>query len=464
MKYITKTALASVKIASDGSVIVSLKSSKEPVCLYFENIEKFAEAVKKKQICAKRWVVSVPDSLCITKIIELPAEGLEQAYKMLEFELSTYLPLPPEELVYGCVPLSRNGTLLNLKVYILKINKLDSLLTKLKSIGITPSKIMVDSVAVGSWFTCDKETDTAEIDLLFGTELLSVLAVKEGNFQGYEEIPLADGTLEDQKEYIADQVGHLAAELPIDKEHVLRIAVRSDIQAQIKSWFGANFKNIEFSEPIDLNVFGKKYHPEKDYTFESVVTQGLLSAAEHTDLKFLNLLGGKTVNIAQRRQFVVNTTVTVLLGVLAVFCLWLNFSVTNWRIHHACGKITKEIAPIKHIAAEVESKRQKVKAIQAQLVNRNQISEIFSQLYQYSPKEIAISQMSYSLKGDTVSVNIKGQADTLSRAFEYSDAMKDSELLNNIQIINAQQIPRPGGSIVEFKADCSIKGNKTQWR
>jgi hypothetical protein len=37
--------------------------------------------------------------------------------------------------------------------------------------------------------------------------------------------------------------------------------------------------------------------------------------------------------------------------------------------------------------------------------------------------------------------------------------MKDSELLSDIQIINAQQIPKLGGSIVEFKAECTIKRN-----
>jgi Tfp pilus assembly protein PilN len=462
MRYVTKTALGSIKITNDNSVIISLKSSNGQSCLYFESIEKFAEAVRKKLIRAKRWIVSVPDNLCISKTVELPAEGLEQAYKMLEFELSTYLPLPVEELVYGCVPLGKNGNILKISVYILKIKTLDSLLARLKSIGIIPSRIMIDSVAVGSWFNHKKESDAAEINLLFDSEHLLLLAVKENNLQRYEQVPLANTNIEDKREYITDQVKHLAAESCHDKQPVLKIASTSDIREKIKDWFTANFGSIEFLKPPILKIFGKKESSEKDHTYESVITQGLLNAAENPQYKFLNLLGGKTLNVAKRRRLVLNTAVTVLFGVLAVFCLWLNFAAVNWRIHHACQKITKEIAPIKHIAADVESKRQKVKAIQTQLSNRDQISEIFSQLYQYSPKEIAISQMSYSSKADTASFNIKGQADTLSRAFEYSNAMKNSSLLNNIQIINAQQIPRPGGSIVEFKADCSIKENKTR--
>jgi len=425
MRYVTKTALAAIKKTGEDSVIVSLKSSNGPACLYFESIDKFAGAVKKRQIRAKRWIVSVPDSLCITKTIELPAEGLEQAYKMLEFELSTYLPLPAEELVYGCVPLGRNENLLKLRVYILKIKTIDGFLERFKSIGIKPS----------------------------------ILSVKDGRLQRYENISFPVGVIEGKRETTTDQINYLVAEISPDRQPVLKIAAANNIRDKIKNWFAADFSNIEFLEPPGLRSFDKGNLTGKNCIYESVITQGLVGSAEDADLKFLNLLGGKTLNTARRRELVINSAVTALFGILAVFCLWLNFAVANWRIHHACRKITRQIAPIEHIAADVESKRQKLKAIQTQLSNRDQITEIFSQFYKYSPKQIAISQMSYSSKIDSASVNIKGQADTLSRAFEYSDAMKDSSLLNNIQIINAQQIPRPGGSIVEFKADCSMKAS-----
>jgi len=459
MKYIIKTNWASVKETSEGSVILSLKSANQSSCLYFENTEKLSEAIRKRQVRVKHWVISVPDSLCITKTIELPAAGVEQAYKMLEFELSSYLPLPAEELVYGCVPVSRNEGLLKVLVYILKLKTLDSFLAKFKSVGIRPSRVMVDSAAIGSWFGRDRNRDTGQINLLFAKENLFVSATKDGTLQKYEEIAIQNGDIQSQRENITDQINHLAAELTSDKQPALKIAANSDIQPEIKNWFEGDYNNIEFIKRPQLESFVKGVLPEKDYTFEAIVSQGLVRAAEDSDFVFLNLLGRNVLKRAGQKQLITNAAATVVLGVFLVLCLWLNFAVMNWRIQRACRKITKEIAPIKNIAADVESKRQKVKAIQTQLANRDQITEIFSQLYKYSPKEIAISQMSYSSKADDASVNIKGQADTLSRAFEYSDAMKESELLNNIQIINAQQIPRPGGSIVEFKAKCTVRGS-----
>jgi hypothetical protein len=272
---------------------------------------------------------------------------------------------------------------------------------------------------------------------------------------------LQDNLFESQQEQIKEELNHFIAEFSIAKEQsILKIAAQKDVQEELKKGFEKSFNAVEFPELPKVSSFvSSSTCPENEYAVESVITQGLLRTAEDSGLMFLNLLPRTTLKRMQQRQTFTNIAVSLALGILVIFSLWLNFAAMNWRIQRACHKINREITPIKHIAAEVESKRQKVRAIQTQLANRRQISDIFSQLYKYSPKEISISQMNYSTKADTASVSIKGQSDTLSRAFEYSDAMKDSVLLNNIQIINAQQIPRPGGSVVEFKAECAVRGN-----
>lgn len=460
MKPTNKTKWASVRMTPTGSVALCLNSNDLSSCLYFENTEELAEAIKKRHLSIKNWIISIPDSLCITKSIELPASDIAQAHKMLEFELSSYLPLPTEELVYGSRFVSKNEGLLKVLVYILKVNILEDILAKYKSIGIRPSKVMIDSVAVQSWFGQDKNRDVAQIDLLFGDKHLFAATAKDGSFRRYDEISLQGRSFENQRELITEEIKHLLAEISTDKHQpVLKIAARGDIKPKIENWFNGDFQKIEFMELPKLNSFSNGTFPKNDLTFEFVLTSGLIKAAEDPDFIFLNLLPRNVLKKARQKQVIINVAVTAVLGVFLVFCLWFNFAAMNWRIQRASQKIIKEITPIKHIAEDVESKRQKVKAIQAQLSNRRQISEIFSQLYEYSPTQISISKMTYLSKGNTASVNIKGQADTLSNAFEYSDAMKDSKLLNNIQIINAQQIPRPGGSIVEFKAECTMRGN-----
>ena len=444
MRYMKKTRFASVKLTAEGSGIVCLKSSGPSSCFYFEKTEELAEAIRKRELRVKNWIVSVPDSLCITKTIELPANDIGQAYKMLEFELSSYLPLPASELVYGCVPISRNGNLLRVSVYILRLTSLEDILEKFKSIGIRPSRVLVDSVAVQGWFGRDKNSSVSEIDLVFGGKHFFAVGGGEVIFDS-----------ESQREEVIEEIEHLSGD---KEESVLKIAAQRDIQAEIKGWFEGKFKRIEFFEVPELDSFLKGVSPGNDFGFESIAGEGLLKVAEESDFMFLNLLPRTVLERASQKHLIANAGVTAGVSVFLVFCLWFNFAVMNWRIERSCEKIAREISPIKHIAAEVESKREKVKAIEAQLSNREEISVIFSNLYKYSPGQISLSQMSYSSKADGSTISLKGQADSLSNAFEYSDAMEESELLNNIQIINVQQIPRPGGSIVEFKAECAIGG------
>ncbi|MHC4743843.1 MAG: hypothetical protein ACYS8Z_18155, partial [Planctomycetota bacterium] len=83
-----------------------------------------------------------------------------------------------------------------------------------------------------------------------------------------------------------------------------------------------------------------------------------------------------------------------------------------------------------------------------------------SELYRYTPKAISISELKYRTKGSAASIDLKGQADSLPTAFDYTEAVKDAELLCDLQIITAQQVARPGGgSVVEFKAYCGLQDN-----
>ena len=119
--------------------------------------------------------------------------------------------------------------------------------------------------------------------------------------------------------------------------------------------------------------------------------------------------------------------------------------------------IESQITPIEHTASTVDSKRQRVSAIQKQLSNRGQITAVIDELYRYTPRAISLSELRFVSGHSRASIEIKGQADALSTAFDYTEAMSKAELLSSIQILNAQQIPRPGGSVVVFKAHCGIQ-------
>jgi type II secretory pathway component PulL len=457
-----KTEWASLRLTHEGLAIICVKSGNSTLCVLFENSEQLMQAIDKKKISVKKWIVSVPNNRCITKSVELPASDIGQAFKMLEFELPSYVPLPPEELVYGCTPIRSGDNLLSVLTYILKISKLESILEAYKTIGIKPARIVTDSIAVKEWFNQDEDNIGPGINFLLDQSRCLLLVGINGNLERLDEISFPDHDITDFKERIGREICDLKDEIiGIDKENIsLKIAATKEIAQVIYSQLSDDFNDIKFLRfpEIDLYDDSKNLHVDS-LRYDFVVAEGLLRVVKETRLRYLNLLPGKLIKKDEQKKLLTNCGATVALSLSLVFSLWLNFAVMNWRTARACHRIETQITPIEHIAAGVESKRHRVKAIQKQLSNRGQISRIFAELYKYSPKTISISELKFSSRTDAARISIKGQSKSLSNAFEYSDAMKDAKLLNGIQIINAQQIPKPGGSVVEFKADCLVRSD-----
>jgi hypothetical protein len=142
---------------------------------------------------------------------------------------------------------------------------------------------------------------------------------------------------------------------------------------------------------------------------------------------------------------------------LVVILTWACLATANRRLARACGLVQAQIAPIEKLAGGVDRKRQRLKAVQRQLSNRGRITETLAELYECTPKEISISVLDIAWKQGAMSIDLQGQADLLPTALEYTNAVRDAPLLRTMQILDAQQVPRPDGrGVVEFKAHCSI--------
>jgi len=221
----------------------------------------------------------------------------------------------------------------------------------------------------------------------------------------------------------------------------------------------SSFDVVATTGPQVVAYDGDSLSADEYCTLEALAAQGLLHLAESCQLPESNLLPVDYQRKQKRRTLLINSIGALVLSLASLVLLWLCLAAANWRIQWAYEPIESEIAPIQHIARSVESKRQQVTAVQQQLSSRGQIMQILTDLYEHTPKEVSLSRLVFVTKPTGATVEIKGQADTLSNAFDYAEVMRKATLLNELQIENAQQVPRPGGSIVEFKAFCVIKDN-----
>ncbi|MFC1677365.1 hypothetical protein ACFL3G_09935 [Planctomycetota bacterium] len=466
-----KTEWATLEMMENDGVIVHVNNNEAMYCLQFNSLKELKQLIETKQLHVKKWIITVPRSSCILKPLTLPATNMAEAYKMVEFEIPSLVPLALSEIVYGCTTVGRQGDMLSVLVSILKLNTLNQILEPFESVGIKPHRVTLEPLALHNWFSIEEPTVSApQINVFVNEYSCCILTSIDGNLHKVIELPLSSKDFTVPPRKIVEEImlqqeqlsqslrEELAISLSGVKEYTTEIKKRllnlpatpfSDKITIITTPKISYFKDVEAEQSKDIFKNG----------YNAAIAAGLFDLATNSKHPYSNLLPKQQITKSQRKALLSNCLIAGSELLLLVMLLWLCLWASNWRIERASRKIEAQIAPIEHIASSVDSKRQRVKAIQDQLSNRGQITQIFEDLYKYTPKAISISELRFKFGHNEANIEMQGHADLLANAFEYTDAMRKAVLLNEIQIINAQQIPRPGGSIVEFKANCIIHSN-----
>lgn len=461
-----RTDWAALSRAVDGRLILSLKRNGTPVCLQLESLEELNGLLRDRRLCVKRWAMAVPGRLCITKRLTLPASDLTEAAQMIPFELPSLVPLSMEEVVYGCTSCGAGAEMMDVLVYILRLSRLQEYLEPYAAIGIEPQRVIPDTLAVHMWVDgVDTQPARTIVSAVADTQLCLVVNSVDGCFQDASELPLfpADRLLSARRisEELAQQRNRVAPEGRDDVALICaadRELLRAMEEESIPGAFtGPGRPRLIPTPEVPLYSDGGSLPLPGRYGFEGAVAMGLLRAATESRFPRLNLLPQQCLRKRARRDARRRYAVSGILALLSIAGLWSVLAATNWRTAQKAAILLSEISPIKASAGAVEGKRQRVQVIQKQLAGRECVLQLFEDLYTYTPEAISISDISFVAQPEGISIELRGHADLLATAFGYATAMAKAPLLGDIQIIDAQQTPRPEGSVVEFKAHCTVK-------
>lgn len=466
---IIKTEWASLSPADDGNVIVCAKHNGSSRCVRFTSLEQFRQAINEKKVLIKKWAVVVPRSSCILKSLALPASDLDEASRMIEFELPSLVPLSADETVYGSTPLNRQDNVLNTLVCILKLRTLEEHLEPYRAIGLEFHRIALSSLAIQCWFNAASPvTSKPLVCALMNKHRCAVQTCIEGNLHRANELSLAGSDTAASSHEIAGEMLRQRDELSASlKETVVFVLAGSEERtSEVKKLLRSVLPEPDVDGKVSV-VPNPKVHCHTDsveteddgdrYAWEGILAAGLLELAMHAKFPYSNLLPQQYTRRLRQKVLLFRYLRTGCLTLVLILFVWLCLVAMNWRTERISREIESQIAPIEHTAGMVDRKRQRVNVIQQQVLNRGQIIAIINEIYEYTPKAISLSELRFVSRDGGASIEIKGQADLLSTAFSYTDAMGKAELLSNLQIENAQQIPRPGGSVVVFKAYCDIR-------
>ncbi|MCK5604972.1 hypothetical protein KAR91_23990 [Candidatus Pacearchaeota archaeon] len=433
-----KSEWGAVRFVDGGGVVLATKDKDLIMCFSFASSEEFRQAIDTKRISVKKWAVSLSNENCIFKTVEMPAENIAEAYRMAEFELSTLVPVPSEELVYGCTLLGSEESLCEVLVCVVKTESLNRALEPYHTMGIHPVKVVPEAIALSCWFDgASKQVNNDVINLYVDGVSLHVNITLGGRFVGFKKAnKFTEGGGLTLKTVVAEII-HAKSDLGtfLSERPAINVGVAGKHKDAVQNIFDdmVNQEDIRFLDLPQISSLNEEGVSEvEEFAYDAVAVEGLMSCIADSEYEYLNLVPGRRIRAAFERTQMMNYAVSIGLVFFLVFSIWLNLMMFNWRTGRACRKLQAEIAPIAHIAEAVEAKRHRVRAIQTQLSNRRQISLLFYELYKYSPQLISVSELNYAVDSGGTRITMRGQADSIANAFAYSEAMKDGKLLNEL--------------------------------
>ncbi|MHC4230962.1 MAG: PilN domain-containing protein, partial [Planctomycetota bacterium] len=351
-----------------------------------------------------------------------------------------------------------------------KRNTLNHHLEPYRAAGIEPQRVALEPLAIQNWFgNMDTSLAGPAVSVVADEHRAVILTSVDNRLQKTNEIA-SSGTdrsvfarevlqeVLNQREELAQSATEQVPTFVAGTEPCL--SEITNVSASTSSDGSTNNVVIVAGPRLERYGGGQQELDNGSFNCAAVVAAGLFDLARSSKLPFCNLLPQKSLRKLQQKSLLLNYLVTGGAFVAVVVLLWLCLFVMNWRTEWQSRKIELQIAPIEDIAGGVERKRQRVRAIQNQLSSRGLITEIFKEIYKFTPKNISISQIKFLPKSRGAFVEIRGQAASLQDAYEYTETMlREAALLNKIEIVNNQVIPRPRGSIAEFKAQCVIRSD-----
>lgn len=472
-KQKVKADWASLALADSGSVVICTKASADAGCIWFRSQDQFTEALNSKTLSVKRWAITVPKGLCIEKTLVLPACDFAEAAKMVEFELSSLVPLPPDKIVYGCTLKSQEKNSATLAVTILRTKALEEFLLPYRDMGVEPNLIVVDSLAIWTWFESqDSSTSGQTVNVFMDPRRGILLSSLQGRLQAVEDLLWPAGA---EKTGYADIAAHLVRQSTllstVNAAPLCRLVLggHERVTRPVKEGL-ETISAFQRTDDASVSIVPnptEACHPfngEKDTSsqlvYECCVATGAYDLATRSLQPHANLVPTDFLRKQEKKSRTTNFALTAGLAVILIVLTYVAFVTANGRTKRTSNLIESMIAPVEAIAGDVENKRLLVSAIERQFAKRGRLPQIIDELSRYTGgASVTIHDFRFERKQNECLVDIKGQARDNAAVWDLPDLMQEAEFLKHIEILDiGTKSDRSGkNSTAEFKLHCLIK-------
>ena len=159
--------------------------------------------------------------------------------------------------------------------------------------------------------------------------------------------------------------------------------------------------------------------------------------------------------VLRRRQHAMyrRTAAAAALVLLAIAFLYVALAARVSRNRSLSDDITARTAAIRKEGESVGNRLEQLRAISTARATRNDFRDVLQTLYDATPAGITYNTIGLTADGR---VQLRGQADSLSLPFLLPEQLEKHQAFQHVLLHDAGQVKRQGGTMTEFRIECSL--------
>ena len=461
-RRVSRNALLAASIVSDGRVLCGVfeptkKSEEAPTVALalHKNVAEFARAMRQWGRRRAGLTLVMPPDRVLTRELRLPSHDPQELRSMVDHEVEEFSPFDACQTQHGFVPMRCDEAgHAQTMVFVARNEDLVATCEPFAQQGVSVCALLPSSLAVSALLKSLPDRAPNRLCVLVNDGVLETVRLDEDRVF-CSRVALLHGQ-EDESTLLSDEIANSIAFLnrqdDIAPTHacVQMVGLACDGIRQCAEQLTRlpQTRNVRL-EPLPFRASGGCLPPEV-LTAAVRLTGALLVRHERCAPQANLLPVHLTERRAQRARLANDVRWGLLCGLVALLGVTA-IEIGNRRMEQRIHRIEAAVAPHLAVAAQVATKREQLRAMRGQLLNRGHFVFALGELSRHTPVGVFFTKLSISQDGK---VTIDGVADSLQLAFEFPERLRRAEMFSGIQLAHAQQATAGGQPMIEFRCTC----------
>ncbi len=398
-----------------------------------ENLKKI---LKELQFKKESIIICLPRNQVTLRYLKVPSQELLEIEKILNLQVSQYLPYPREELVCGFSIIRKDTEGFSyVNLVIVHQNVINRYFRILKDFENQIEAVLLSSYGLWNWYKGIEKKEILEPTVIINLEppFTEIAILREENLLFSRSLCLPQEK--------SNWTKRLAEEIDLTKEVYLKEAIDAEPK-----------KIIFTGSTEEIGDLGPNLIETSSLAVEISPSEPLAGLCRFKFQKSLNFLPSsikeKRKKLSLKREYVK----VGLLFFLSLSMFSLGLAVTFYNKKNYLNRLKSELNKISSDAGEIEAMKKVLAVIDLQ-TSKRKIMDVIHELYHLIPPDISLVRFIYDEEGV---ITLRGRAQDLSSVFNFVPILERSEIFKNAKVRYATKRKAQTGEIIDFEIICGI--------